>query len=336
MTSPGLAVFAVLARCVDAKILESVVAPTIADLQFEVETTRNPWRRQLARVRGYAAIGRLLFWHGLIWRSPMRTLLTVALLGLAGAALLVEMFSVTTSGPAQISPFFLMAVLAPIVMRLVVGVNTRRKMFVTCLAVGTVMSVVFLAWFAIVKNPSRAPWYAYATGLGFLLGCVALTSAIIAIVTTNTGAADRRNVRGNLLGVVASAGTFAICYILIGLTGLFRHRSPGFVVLNTVSWGVFLGFFFVLVSVVIYLPILVSSRRVLDLRTRVPFAVLGAVLFPIPMMAFPFLQGRLEAIARFLLHDPIALALTALPYVTAGAMLGWLIAAPRRNVQHSV
>jgi len=155
MTSPGLAVFAVLVRWVDVKIFESVVAPTIADLQFEVETTRNPWRRQLARVRGYAAIGRLLFWHGLIWRSPMRTLLTVAMLGLAGAALLVEMFSVTTSGPAQISPFFLMAVLAPIVMRLVVGVNTRRKMFVTCLAVGTVMSVVFLAWFARFSFPFR-------------------------------------------------------------------------------------------------------------------------------------------------------------------------------------
>ena len=76
MTSPGLAVFALLARYIDAKVLQSVVAPTIADLQFEVETTRNPWRRQLARVRGYAAIGRLLFWHGLIWRSPMRTLLT--------------------------------------------------------------------------------------------------------------------------------------------------------------------------------------------------------------------------------------------------------------------
>jgi hypothetical protein len=99
----------------------------------------------------------------------MPTLLTVAVLGLAGASLLVEMFSVTTSGPAQIGPFFLMAVLAPIVMRLVIGVNARRKMFVTCLAVGTVMvwSAVFLAWFAIAKNPSRAPWYAYASGLGF-------------------------------------------------------------------------------------------------------------------------------------------------------------------------
>src|SRR5258706_3344297 len=146
MTSPGFAVFVVLARCVDAKVLESVVAPTIADLQFEVETTRNPWRRQLARVRGYVAIGRLLVWHGLIWRAPMRTLLTVAVLGLAGAALLVEMFSVTTSGPAQISPFFLMAVLAPIVMRLDIEGNTRGTMFANALGGGTGISVVFLGW----------------------------------------------------------------------------------------------------------------------------------------------------------------------------------------------
>jgi MFS family permease len=263
-------------------------------------------------------------------------MLTVAVLGIAGAALLVEMFSVTTSGPAQIGPFFLMAVLAPIVMRLVIGVNTRRKMFVSCLAVGTVMSTVFLAWFAIVKNPGRAPWYAYAPGLGFLLGCVALTSAIIAIVTTNAAAADRRNVRGSLLGVLGSAGTFGTCYILIGLTGLLRHRSPGFVVLNTVSWGVFLAFFFILVSVLIYLPVLASFRRVLHQQARAPVAVLGALLFPIPMLAFPLLQGRLEAVARLLLQNHVALALAALPYVLAGATLGWLIAGPRHDVQHSI
>lgn len=333
MTQPGSRAFAILARWVDANLLNSVVAPTVADLQHEVQGSDNSWRRRLALTRGYVAIGRLLLWHGLIWRSPMRTMLMVAVLGLAGAALLVEMFSVTTSGPAQISPFFLMAVLAPIAMRLVIGVNTRRKMFVNCLAVGTVMSVVFLAWFAIVKNPSRAPWYAYAPGLGFLLGCVALTSAIIAIVTTKAEAAGRSNVRGNLLGVVASAGTFGICYSLVNL---LLHRRSGFGALNTVSWGLFLSFFFVLVSVLIYLPILASSRRVLHQQARATLAVLGAVLFPIPMLAFPFLQGRLETVARLLLQDHVALVLTALPYVLAGATLGWLIAAPRDDVQYGI
>jgi hypothetical protein len=53
------------------------------------------------------------------------------------------------------------------------------------------------------------------------------------------------------------------------------------------------------------------------------------------MLAFPLLQGRSEAVARLLLHDRFSLFLVALPYVLAGAMLGWLIAAPRHEVPRS-
>ena len=264
----------------------------------------------------------------------MRSALTVVLLGVAGAALLVETFSVTTIGPAQISPFFLMTVLTPLVMRLVAGVNTRRRMFVNCAAVGAVMSVVFFGWFAIVKNPGHSPWYAYLPGLLFVLGCVALASAIIAMVTASPEPADARNVRGTLLDVIASAAAFVMCYSLIGL--LRHHPAGGFGVLATVSWSVFLGFFFVLVALVIYLPVLVLSRRALHRRSRAPLAVVGAFLFPIPMLAFPLLQGRLDAITRLLLHDPVALASAAFPYLLAGALLGWLIAAPRHEVRRAV
>src|SRR4051812_17548901 len=96
MTSPESRMFSVLARCVDSDLLESVVAPTIADMQFEIQSTGNPWRRGLAHARGYVAIVRLLLWHGLIWRSPMRALLAVVVLGILGAALLVETLSATT------------------------------------------------------------------------------------------------------------------------------------------------------------------------------------------------------------------------------------------------
>jgi hypothetical protein len=332
MTSPGSTVLAVLTRCLDADLGESVVAPTLADLQFEVQSTPNAWRRFLAFARGYLAIGRVLLWHGLIWSSPMRTMLTVMLLGVLGAALLVEMFSVTTSGPAQISPFFLMTVLTPIVMRSVRGVNTRRQMFVSCMTAGSVMSVVFLVWFAIVKHPSRAPWYGYVPGLVFLLGCVALASAMIAVVTANPDVTDKRNVRGRMRNVVASSAIFGICYSVVGF---LRHPASGDV-LSTVSWGVFLAFFFVLVSVAIYLPILGSARLVFHQWSRAPFAIMGAFLFPIPLLAFPLLQGRFEAVGQRLLHDPVALTPTAFPHVIAGAVLGWLIAAPRHNTQHPV
>jgi hypothetical protein len=52
--------------------------------------------------------------------------------------------------------------------------------------------------------------------------------------------------------------------------------------------------------------------------------------------AFPLLQGRLEAAARVLSRDPVALLSVALPYVLAGAMLGWLTATPRHALQRTV
>src|SRR4051794_20455606 len=113
------------------------------------------------------------------------------------------------------------------------------------MGVGTVMSVVFMGWFASVVNPSHARWYAYLPGLLFLLGCVATASAVIAMVSANPNAADKRDVRGKMLDVIASAATFAISYSFVGFV---RHHSVGgFGALNVVSWGVFLGFFFVLI-----------------------------------------------------------------------------------------
>ncbi|HEY2433146.1 MAG TPA: hypothetical protein VGI12_10780 [Vicinamibacterales bacterium] len=157
---------------------------------------------------------------------------------------------------------------------------------------------------------------------------------MIAIVTASPESPDGRNHRGRMLDVLVSAATFAICYSLVG--SLRHHSTGGFGILNSVSWGVFLGFFFVLVSAVVYLPILVSSRRLFDPRSRVPLAVVGAFLFPVPMLAFPLLQGRLEPVGRLLLRDPVTLVSTAFPYVIAGAILGWLIAAPRHDVPHGI
>jgi hypothetical protein len=241
------------------------------------------------------------------------------------------MFSVTTSGPAQITPFFLMAVLAPLVLRYVNAESSRREMFGSCMGVGTLMSVGILGRFALVRHE---PWSAYAPGLLFLLGCVAVASAMIAIVAATPAAADTRGHRGKLLNVIASAATFGVCFSL--MSALRLHPVGGMGVLNTVSWAVFLGFLFVLVSTGLYLPILTSTRRVLPRRSRVLLAILGASLFPIPMLAFPLLRGGLEAAARVLSRDPVALLSVALPYVLAGAMLGWLTATPRDHVQRAV
>jgi hypothetical protein len=157
---------------------------------------------------------------------------------------------------------------------------------------------------------------------------------MIAIVAATPAAADTRGHRGKLLDVVASAATFGVCFSLLSFLRL--HPVGGTGVLKTVSWAVFLGFFFVLVSTGIYLPILTSTRRVVQRRSRVTLAILGASLFPIPMLAVPLLQGRLEVAAQMWSRDPVALLSVSLPYVPAGAMLGWLTATPRYAVHRTV
>ena len=79
--------------------------------------------------------------------------------------------------------------------------------------------------------------------------------------------------------------------------------------------------FFGLVAVAIYLPIL-SLTRGLVRNPRVAVIAIGALLFPVPLLAFPLLQGRLELMVRALRGDPLAFLPMALPYIIAGATLG--------------
>jgi hypothetical protein len=85
----------------------------------------------------------------------------------------------------------------------------------------------------------------------------------------------------------------------------------------------------------VYLPVLVGAQRVVSVRLRRPvLAMLGALLFPVPLLALPLLQGRLDSTLRFLAGDPGTLMFVSLPYVLSGAVLGWLLAQSREREAH--
>jgi hypothetical protein len=329
MTLPGDRLLAFARWFLDEDAVSSSVEPTLADLQFEFQRADgHVGRQQLVLLRGYVAIVRLLLWHGLIWRSPMRRLLTVLVLGLLGSALLGEILSLAPGGPAGLSAFFIMAVLTPIVLRILHPGGSYRHSFVSCLSVGLMMSAVLLGWvFANAALRTPPPWYAYVLSSLFTAGCVAAASALAASVASRP--MPESTVRRRMVRVAVSAIVFAACYAINYLWAAILPL-PTARILGLFGWVSFLAFLFAAVSIVVYLPVLLGVQRVVSVPLRrTVLTMLGALLFPVPLLVLPFLQGRLDSTLRFLAGDPGALMFVCLPYVLAGAVLGWLLAQGR-------
>jgi hypothetical protein len=332
MSLPGDWLYETSRRFLDAATVESLVAPTIADLQYEVSHAGHcAWRVVLAHLRGHCAFMRLLFVHGIIWRFPMRRLITVLVLAGVGSALLMEIVSVA-SGPEVMSAYFLMAVLTPIALRFLTAGNSFPEMFVNCMGVGMMMGTVHLGSVFLSGAPFPRPWYAFILSVSVMTGCIALGSALAASVASKPTTGSRPAYRRSMLQIVAASATFVACYSVIALW--FAYARGSYRVFDTLSWATFLGFFFAAVSVAVYLPVLLGVGRVIrNQRARLLLAVFGAALFPVPLLSFPLLQGRFGSTWLFLLGHPQTLLLTSLPYVLAGALLGWLLAEHSRPVE---
>jgi hypothetical protein len=129
-----------------------------------------------------------------------------------------------------------------------------------------------------------------------------------------------------LLQILAGAATFTACYVVMALWVVGYARGP-YRVPMTLGVATLLGVLFAAISVAVYMPLLLAVRRgVQAMRARVVLSMLGAALFPLPMLAVPFLQGQLAATCGYLLRNPGTLLWVSAPYVVAGALLGWLLA----------
>lgn len=324
MSLPGTWLLAQALKYLNKDVVESAVVPTLADMQYEVLAAPRARLRWLALARGYSAFVGLLFLHGFIWSSPMRRPLVVLALGAAGSALMMTVWSMASGGPAFVSGFFLMAVLAPIALRVLNAGASYRQMFVNCMGVGMIMATVLFGWIALEDAPS-VPWYGYVLSYLFLTGCVALGSSVAAAVAWKPAPGKDPAYRRRLLQVASAALVCVTCY---AVTGLRFNSARG--VLHVLGWSALLGFFFAAVSAAVYLPLLLGVKRVIHMRPAL--ALVGAMLFPIPLLTFPLLQGRLASMWTYWAQNPSILLWGSLPYVVAGAMLGWLLAGPPRRM----
>lgn len=324
---PGTWLVKLSARFLDAATVAALVEPTIADLQHEVaQAGGDVSRSRSAKLRGYTAVARLLFTGSVFWRTPMRRMLTVVSLGWVGAALFYLVAARSTPDLGRMTPFFVMAVLTPLVLRQMNLASSFRAAFANCLGVGVLMGTALYSWevWEASAHWSRPlPWYALVLSYAFLLACIAVGSALAAAVASRV-ATGTTPAQRTFRHVAAGCMAYAACDALLRL-------SFGFGGAMALGLASFLGFYFACVSLVVYVPILLGARRLVP--QRVMLALIGALLCPIPVLAFPALQGRFHAVWAYWLATPSSLVWSAFPYAVGGAVLGWLLAARRQVVQ---
>jgi hypothetical protein len=336
MNLPGTRVLELLTRFLDEAVVESIVVPTVADLQHEtLRAGTSVPRRALALVRGYAAILRLLFWHGLLWRSPMRRLISVLVLGGVGAAFAVLLAYLTgdSDGRAGLGATFLVAMLASVVFRVLKVGGSIRQVFVNCFSVGIIVGAALFSWLVALESLSPRPWYSYAFDCLVLTGWVALGSAMAAAVAWKPAPGADSVSRRRILHVAVASASFVAGFVIRNLS-LGVGRTFIWAIPSMLSVGAYVAFFFALFAFAVYLPVMAGARRALPrLSGKIPLAVIGAALFPLPLFGIPLLQPH-PAFPWSYLQSPVLMLWTSVPYVLAGAVLGWLLAGrPRESAR---
>jgi hypothetical protein len=318
MTLPGNWFYRIATRNLDPVTIQNLIEPAIADLQYEVaEAGSQPRRRSLALCRGYMAV-MYLVGYCLVRRLSMRRFLTVFLLGSTGGALAITRPSSMRGDPAMIV-FLATAIMSVAVLRFMRLGPSYKQAFLNCMGVGIIMAFAFFGWTIVMTPSAHLPWYAYVLILSFLIACVSLGSALAAAVVWNPPIETQPIFRLRCIQILTGCTVFAGADIL---SVMLRHGGAN--LFRELSWAAFEILFFVAVSSIIYLPVLLAARRII--QYRLPIAMIGAIMFPIPLMGIPFLQGRGPWYARILLQLPVwEFIAMALPYLLCGVVLGWLL-----------
>ncbi len=256
----------------------------------------------------------------------MRSLLVVFVLGTVGAASAIITAKSTTFGPAPIGAILVVAAVSVAILRFMRLGLTYRQAFLNCMGIGLLMMVLLSGWLDFVEVSDRLPWYLYALSWGFMIVCVGFFGAMAAAVVWTPPAGRRSILRTRCIQILSGCTVFSVANILVA------PLSSGGAHLGWALTGTaFFFFFLAVVSWIVYLPLLLTVRLVI--RARLPVAVIGAVLFPIPMLGVSYLQGRGPAYAKMLSELPVSRFLAiALPFVLGGAALGWLLATDRSEV----
>jgi hypothetical protein len=254
----------------------------------------------------------------------MDRLLVTLLLGAAGSGLLVTSFSHTNSGPVQIAPFFLLAVITPLILRAFRLGGSYRQVFAVCAGVGVIMAVTSYVW--VVLDPRsaalRMPLAGHVEALVVVFALVLFGSALAATLASQP-IAPTRSVFGQIMaGLVAGCGGFAVVSFIGRLW--YTYARAGW--LLSASFAVLEALYFAVLALVLVVPALLLVRR--RLRGPLPLAMSAAVLFPLPLVAELVLWrgGRgVAALWQLQASFPAGFAVRTLPWLVAAVVLGWCL-----------
>jgi len=329
MTGPHGWIFRAAGRCLESTAVEACLLPTVADYQYELATASGAAQRLVAHVRGYLALVALMA-VCLLRGGPMRNVMVESGAGLAlGVA--AGVVAVSGVGPAVMLVFLVVAILGVLLLRSLGQGQTYWRAFRHGLVVG--LPVVFVCTGWVLADPRVHPsTLGILAGLSLVTACGVATSAVAAFLVwtppVDAPSVGRRRCMDVLWAATVLALTFSLTWPLVFPQATVL-RTAG---VATLLFGVTVGVFGA-----VYLPVLVTAHRVVSRPSWV--AILGALLFPIAMLALPFLQGRmLSTLTQWSQGPAWTYVLLALPYVAGGALLGWLLATrePQRSGTASV
>jgi len=225
---PGRRLYEALSRTLDPTIVQSVVTPTFADLHYEVQRAgAHRWQRWLSYLRCYVALSRAFAFGRVIPEGLMPRLAAVVLLGVLGAgSMWGVMWLDIRPAPIQLLPFFVMAVVTPLVLRSLKRGRTYKGTFFDCTCISLFMMLPLVIY---LPQLGRVPWWVALRGLAILGACIAFAAALIAAVAWKPSGAERPVYHPALLTLLTGACVFALA---AGGTRFWFARGPMNILLN--------------------------------------------------------------------------------------------------------
>jgi hypothetical protein len=334
---PAARLLDALEACLSRDRVTGLVIPTLADLQYEARAA-NRLQRPFVLIRGYLALLRVVVTPYPPGSTNMERRVKTLVIGAVSSVALVIAVSPTTrrlverlvaGGPVQ--NFGIPAMLAVL---LLAGFSVRAfrlapsyaQAFKAALTIAVMMVASLLGW-VWFTSPARLTLRPLAQGLTMAV----LGSAFAAGILWRPDE-PRDGVATSMRGFCLAIGRGALVQaIAAAVATLLLPPRPSFIA--AIAYAASHAMFFVAAGAILYLPILQGIRR---LSHRPVFlAVVGGILFPLPLITSSVFAGRLDANhSAFVLQLPSlwfrspgeAFLTVAIPYVLAGAVLGWKLA----------
>jgi len=307
-------------RFLDEDFVRFAVEPALADMQYEVAAASGRGGRAMAIARGHSACMRLLMRYPFGKNVSCRRVVVVASVGTLGGVMAIGLLK-STPGLAFVAAIAGALGIGAAVQREMTPAQTHRQAFIDCAAIGLIIVAGLAAWTTSTGAGASGAWW---TSLLFWV----LASPLVAFGSLLATSVVRRPQAGGSIRAARSMRIVAgAALIQVACAGILEFATrPAFLLgrpFESAGVLVFWGFCFAAIAASIHVPLLYATRRAVgDAPARIALPLLGALLFPIPILVRLLLPGSATFVHWVIAQGPLNLLLACIPYLVAGAWLG--------------